>query len=124
MSQPSQLVQAACDYDQTVECAVLRCGTKMPLMGFGTFKLRDEQCVAAVRSALELGYRLIDTASMYKNQAAIAEGIRQSGIPRESIFISSKVRVAVCICSVEGWMDRFLQRIMANRQHTNVVLMS
>ena len=74
-------------HNQSVQ---LRCGLILPCIGFGTFRLRDQECVAAVTSALEHGYQLVDTASMYGNQQAIAQAIR--GVPRSRIFLTSKVR--------------------------------
>lgn len=62
------------------------------MLGLGTFKVADDvECMQSVRTALELGYRLIDTASIYKNEVAVGEGLRASGVPRESIFVTSKV---------------------------------
>ncbi len=60
-------------------------------ISLGTYRLKDEQCVQIVKSGLELGYRQIDTAELYKNHEQVAQGINLSGIPRESIFITSKI---------------------------------
>lgn len=64
---------------------------RVPALGFGTWQLENEDCEQAVRHALELGYRHIDTAQMYGNEAAVGRGIESSGIPRDEIFLASKV---------------------------------
>ncbi|MDY6349221.1 MAG: aldo/keto reductase [Selenomonas sp.] len=67
-------------------------GVTMPLQGYGVFQITDETiCKAGVKAALAAGYRLIDTAACYGNERAVGAAIRESGIPREEIFISSKV---------------------------------
>lgn len=65
-------------------------GRKIPRLGFGTWPLRGREAATAVRDAIELGYRLIDTAESYENEDALGEGIRASGIPREQLFITTK----------------------------------
>lgn len=71
---------------------VLSNGVEMPILGFGTFKVDDgNTTVEAVKTALELGYRHIDTAAIYGNEVSVGEGIKASGIAREEIFITSKV---------------------------------
>lgn len=67
-------------------------GVTMPLLGLGVFQVTDQQvCKNSVLTALKTGYRLIDTAACYGNERAVGEAIRESGIPRAEIFISSKV---------------------------------
>lgn len=66
-------------------------GIKMPMMGFGTWMMTDEQAAVAVREALHAGYRLIDTAAFYNCERGVGQGIRDSGIPREEIFVTTKV---------------------------------
>lgn len=61
------------------------------LVGLGTYRIQDEQCVQIVKTGLEIGYRLIDTAQLYKNHEFISQGIKKSGIPRTDIFITSKI---------------------------------
>jgi diketogulonate reductase-like aldo/keto reductase len=64
----------------------------MPWLGFGVFRIDDGQAVErAVRHALELGYRSFDTASVYGNERGTGKGIRESGVPREEIFLTTKV---------------------------------
>jgi len=65
-------------------------GVPIPAMGLGTYPLRGDEGMAAVRSGLELGYRLIDTAEAYDNEMTVGEGIRQSGVPRAEIFLTTK----------------------------------
>ena len=64
----------------------------MPPIGLGTFELKGEVCSAAVRHALLAGYRMIDTATCYKNEQSIAHGIETSGVDRASIFITTKLQ--------------------------------
>lgn len=67
-------------------------GVKMPAFGLGVYKVEEgEQLEKTIHTALDLGYRLIDTASFYKNEEGVGQGIRNSGIPREELFITTKV---------------------------------
>ncbi len=66
-------------------------GIEMPLLGLGVYDMHGKEAVDAVCTALQVGYRLIDTAAMYENEKQIGEGIRQSGIDRNEIFITTKV---------------------------------
>jgi len=66
-------------------------GKSMPLLGLGTYNMFGEVVTNAVHVALETGYRLIDGAQMYHNEKEVGEGIRRSGIPREEIFITTKI---------------------------------
>lgn len=66
-------------------------GQELPAIGFGTYPLRGEQGVAAIVSALQAGYRLIDSAVNYENEGAVGEAIRRSGVPREEIIVTSKL---------------------------------
>ena len=66
-------------------------GMAMPKLGLGTFRLKGAECAQAVQRALSLGYRHIDTAEMYDNEAAVGEGILQSGVKRADIHLTSKV---------------------------------
>lgn len=63
----------------------------MPLLGLGTWDLRGEACVHSVCDALALGYRLIDTAQMYDNEVEVGLGIKKSGVPREELFLTTKI---------------------------------
>jgi 2,5-diketo-D-gluconate reductase A len=69
-------------------------GINMPAIGFGVFQINDlEQCEQSVYDALTVGYRLIDTAASYQNEKAVGRAIKRSGIPREELFITSKIWV-------------------------------
>lgn len=69
----------------------LASGYDLPVVGLGTYALRGNTCVNAVRTALESGYRLIDTASFYGNEREVGEGVRASGVPREEIVVQTKL---------------------------------
>ena len=71
--------------------APLRTGGTIPLLGFGTWQLRGDECLRAVSDALDLGYRHLDTATMYGNEQQVGRAIRDSGIPREDIFVTTKL---------------------------------
>ncbi|MFB6302007.1 MAG: aldo/keto reductase [Haloferacaceae archaeon] len=64
---------------------------EMPDVGFGTYRLQDETCVDAVRTALDAGYRHLDTARMYGNETAVGRGLRGSEVPRDDVFVATKV---------------------------------
>lgn len=64
---------------------------KIPKLGFGTWQIKGTQCVKAVRKALETGYRHIDTAQIYENESEVGAGISASEVPREDIFLVTKV---------------------------------
>lgn len=66
-------------------------GVQMPQLGFGVFKVEDDQATEAVKKALQVGYRSIDTAMIYKNEKGVGKAIRESSIPREELFITTKV---------------------------------
>lgn len=66
-------------------------GIDVPEIGLGTYKLHERDCANAVRMALEIGYRHIDTAQMYKNEREIGESMKISNVPREDIFLSTKI---------------------------------
>lgn len=74
-----------------MEMIKLNNGLEMPKLGFGTFMLGGEICENAIADAIAAGYRLIDTAEAYGNEAAVGEGIRKSGIDRKELFIVTKV---------------------------------
>ena len=70
---------------------MLNSGYEMPIMGLGTYSLSDEECYNSVTALLESGGRLIDTAYMYGNEAAVGRAIRDSNVPREEIFVITKI---------------------------------
>ena len=63
----------------------------IPAFGLGTFRLKDDVVIASVKTALELGYRTVDTAQIYGNEAAVGQAIEESGVPREELFITTKI---------------------------------
>ena len=69
----------------------LNSGYEMPIMGLGTYSLSDEECYNSVTALLEAGGRLIDTAYMYHNEAAVGRAVRDSDVPREEIFVITKL---------------------------------
>ena len=66
----------------------------IPAFGLGTFRLQGQVVIDSVSTGLTLGYRVIDTAQIYENEAEVGEAIAASGIPREELFITSKIWVA------------------------------
>ena len=69
-------------------------GVEMPMLGFGVFQITDqEECENAVLEAIKTGYRLIDTAASYGNEEAVGRAIKKSGVPREELFITTKLWV-------------------------------
>lgn len=66
-------------------------GAQIPALGLGTWTLRGEECARIVTEALSLGYRHVDTAHIYRNEAAVGEGLRASGVERDDVFITTKV---------------------------------
>lgn len=77
----------------------VRLNTKkyIPLVGFGTWKLQGDEAYEAVKTAIDTGYRLIDTAKVYGNEEAVGRAIKDSGVPREELFVTTKL-----------WEDDFL----------------
>ncbi|QXG77736.1 aldo/keto reductase [Modestobacter sp. L9-4] len=75
----------------TVPTITLNNGVEIPQLGFGVYQVKPEETAQAVQTALEVGYRHIDTAEMYGNEKGVGEGIRNSGVPREEVFITSKL---------------------------------
>jgi 2,5-diketo-D-gluconate reductase A len=69
-------------------------GNEMPVLGFGVFQMSAEEAEQSVVDALQTGYRLIDTAASYQNEEAVGRGIKRSGVPREEIFVTSKLWIA------------------------------
>ena len=73
------------------EVYTLTNGTRIPKLGLGTWFIDDDKAAQAVREAVKLGYRLIDTAQAYGNERGVGEGVRTCGVPREQLFVASKV---------------------------------
>lgn len=78
--------------EEAMQQVALNNGVAMPLLGFGVFQITDAAaCEQSVVDAIETGYRLIDTAASYLNEAAVGRGIRRSGIAREELFVTTKL---------------------------------
>lgn len=76
----------------TTPSVTLNNGVKMPILGFGVFQVPDpEECERSVADAIDVGYRLIDTAASYGNEAAVGQAITRSGVPRDELFITTKL---------------------------------
>ena len=74
---------------------ILSNGVRIPKVGLGTWLIPDNEAAAAVKAAIGLGYRHIDTAQAYGNERGVGEGVRAAGIPREQIFITTKVAAEI-----------------------------
>ena len=83
-----------------MEYTTLNNGVQMPMAGIGTFLLSPDEAEASVRSALQCGYRLIDTANAYMNEKAVGRAIRSSGLPRQEIFLETKLWPSSNLCSL------------------------
>ena len=88
---------------------VLNSGRKMPVLGIGTFTLTPAEAENSVDIALRTGYRLIDTANAYVNEKAVGRGIRKSGVPREEVFLETKLWPT--LYRDESAVDRTLERL-------------
>lgn len=78
-------------FDLEQGTVLLNSGYTMPIMGLGTYSLTDAECYNSVTALLEAGGRLIDTAYMYHNEASVGRAVRDSGVPREEIFVITKL---------------------------------
>jgi 2,5-diketo-D-gluconate reductase B len=98
--------------DATVEVQ----GTRVPVIGFGTWLLTDEDAAEGVRDALEIGYRQIDTARAYENELEVGRGIAESGVPRDEIFLTTKVpHDDATAADVERDAEQSLERLGVDR---------
>ena len=74
-----------------MQTVTLNTGAPMPLLGFGVYQMTDAECEASVREALRVGYRLFDTAASYGNEEAIGRALKAGGVPREELFVTTKL---------------------------------
>ncbi len=87
-------------------------GTRMPILGYGVFQIADQgECERCVLDAIDVGYRLIDTAQGYGNETAVGNAVKKSGIPREEFFITTKIWISEygyekAKKSIEGSLER------------------
>ena len=77
-----------------MEFVTLNNGIKMPILGYGVYQVTNEECERCVQDALDVGYRSIDTAQAYGNEEAVGRGIKNSGVARNQIFLTTKVWVS------------------------------
>ena len=87
-------------------------GVTIPMLGLGTFQMSPDQAQKTVVSALESGYRLLDTANAYLNEKAVGRGIRESSVTRQEIFLSSKLWPTVY--QDKTAVDKTLQRLWSD----------
>src|SRR6185436_2817374 len=74
---------------------VLNNGVEMPILGFGVFQIADPaECERSVIDAIDVGYRLIDTAASYENEDSVGRAIKASGVAREDLFVTTKLWIA------------------------------
>jgi 2,5-diketo-D-gluconate reductase A len=78
-------------HEGPIPALALSLGGSIPVLGFGTWQMQGTRCYDAVRSALDVGYRHIDTATMYENEAEVGRAIHDSGVPRDELFITTKL---------------------------------
>lgn len=88
-------------------------GVKMPILGYGVFQIKDpETCERCVLDAIDVGYRLIDTAQSYGNEVAVGNAIKKSPVPREELFITTKIWISECTYEkAKLSIDASLQRL-------------
>lgn len=77
-----------------MEYITLNNGVKMPMLGYGVYQISQPECEQCVREAIEIGYRSIDTAQAYHNEEAVGRAIAQCGIPRQELFLTTKVWIS------------------------------
>lgn len=78
-----------------MDYVTLNNGVKMPILGYGVYQIPDlEECERCVLDAISVGYRSIDTAQVYRNEEAVGRAIKKSGVPREELFITTKVWIS------------------------------
>jgi 2,5-diketo-D-gluconate reductase A len=96
-----------------IPTVTLNNSVRMPLLGFGVFQIADaEECERSVSDALGVGYRLIDTAASYGNEEAVGNAIRRSGLPREELFVTTKLWIQdTGYDSARRAFDRSMQRL-------------
>src|SRR6478609_10148311 len=76
----------------TIPTIDLNDGTRIPQLGFGVFQIEPDKTAQSVQTALEIGYRHIDTAEMYQNEAGVGQGIRDAGLDRAEVYITANLK--------------------------------
>ena len=74
--------------------ATLSNGVKMPMLGYGVYQVDPAECARCVKDAIDAGYRSIDTAQAYCNEEGVGQAVKASGVPREELFITTKVWIS------------------------------
>ena len=77
-----------------MEFVTLNNGVKMPILGYGVYQVTPEECERCVLDAISVGYRSIDTAQAYANEEGVGNAIKKCGVPREELFITTKVWIS------------------------------
>ena len=77
-----------------MEYVKLNNGVEMPILGYGVYQVTPEECERCVLDAIEVGYRSIDTAQIYGNEEAVGRAAEKSGVPREELFLTTKVWIS------------------------------
>ncbi|MFC9457102.1 aldo/keto reductase [Streptomyces sp. NPDC056983] len=93
------------------ETYTLSNGVEIPKLGLGTWFIDDDQAADAVRAAVEIGYRNIDTAQAYGNERGVGEGVRTAGVPRDELFVSTKLAAEIkdydqAVNAIEGSLEK------------------
>lgn len=97
-------------FDFETKTVLLNSGYEMPIMGIGTYSLSDEVCASSVSHSLKAGGRLIDTAHIYGNEIGVGQGVRESGVPREDVFITTKLYMDQ-YSNAEAAIDEALEKL-------------
>lgn len=97
----------------SMQMVTLNNGVQMPLLGYGVFQITDlAECERCVRDAIQVGYRMIDTAASYQNEEAVGKGIKSSGVPRGELFVTTKLWLSDAgEEATKRAFDRSLQRL-------------
>ena len=104
--------QPAKGHEKTMKKLLLNDGNKIPIAGFGTYKVEGREGIEAVENAIANGYRLIDTASFYDNEEVVGIGIKNSGIDRDELFVTTKLwRDRLGYTSTKGELERSLKKL-------------
>ncbi|MGW7567080.1 aldo/keto reductase [Streptomyces tendae] len=93
------------------ETYILSNGVEIPKLGLGTWFIDDDKAAEAVRAAVRIGYRNIDTAQAYGNERGVGEGVRTSGVPREELFVSTKLAAEIkdydqALAAIDGSLEK------------------